>query len=102
MAQDMRLVKLISGELVLGKYDKEAGALTNAASLQVTIKPQGMQIMMLPYGYPFQHGFTASIDEKYIMFTYETLPENIEAKYHDACTRTLPQLKVDAAPTNTK
>lgn len=100
MAQDLRLVKLVSGEFVLGNYDKKAGVITQAASIQVNIKAQGMQVMILPYGYPFQNEFTASIDEKHIIYTYETLPETLEAKYHDACLRPLPALKATVPATN--
>ena len=47
MAYDIRLMKLVTGEMVIGKYDAEKDCLNEVASLQSIPTQQGMQ-MMLP------------------------------------------------------
>ena len=54
MAYDIRLMKLVTGEMVIGKYDAEKDCLNEVASLQSIPTQQGMQMMLLPYGYPFE------------------------------------------------
>ena len=52
MSKPIRLFKLVTGELVLGKFDEEANMLEDVAIIQVVPTQQGVQMMMLPYGYP--------------------------------------------------
>ena len=61
MAYDIRLVKIVSGELIIGKFDAEANALTDVAIMQTVPTQQGVQLMMLPYGYPFDQEFNGRI-----------------------------------------
>ncbi len=86
MAYDIRLVKLVTGELVMGKYDAEKDALTDVAALQTVPTQQGVQMMMLPYGYPFEAEFGGSIDGVHFMYRYKTTPEELQNKYLEACT----------------
>ena len=60
MAYDIRLMKLVTGEMVIGKYDAEKDCLNEVASLQSIPTQQGMQMMLLPYGYPFEPNFTGT------------------------------------------
>ena len=57
MALPVRLVKLVTGELALGKFDAETDTLKDVAILQIVPTQQGVQMMMLPYGYPFEQEF---------------------------------------------
>ena len=45
MAYDIRLMKLVTGEMVIGKYDAEKDCLNEVASLQSIPTQQGMQMM---------------------------------------------------------
>jgi len=84
MAYTVRLVKLVTGELVLGKYDADKKMLTEVALMQMVPMQQGMQILMLPYGYPFEQGFSGSIKEEHFMYEYTRLPDDLETKYMEA------------------
>ncbi len=84
MAYNVRLVKLVTGELVLGKGTEEG--ISDAAILQVVPSQQGVQMMMLPYGYPFEEEFKGKIESRHFLYAYEKLPEGLEAKYLEACT----------------
>lgn len=64
MAYDIRLMKLVTGEMVIGKYDAEKDCLNEVASLQSIPTQQGMQMMLLPYGYPFEPNFTGTSCKK--------------------------------------
>lgn len=86
MAYDIRLVKIVTGELVLGKYDAATDALDEVAILQMVPAQQGVQMMMLPYGYPFEQDFKGRIEGKHFLYPYKTLPEGLETKYLEACT----------------
>ncbi len=86
MAYDIRFVKLTSGETILGKYTEEGGnpRLTDVAVLQTIPAQQGVQIMLLPFGYPFDMEFDAEIDYKYVIYQYKSLSSDIENKYLEA------------------
>ena len=61
MAYDIRLMKLVTGELVIGKYDQEKDCLNDVAAIQSIPTQQGVQMMMLPYGYPFEPNFSGTL-----------------------------------------
>ena len=82
----IRLFKLVTGELVLGKFDEEANMLEDVAIIQVVPTQQGVQMMMLPYGYPFEQEFKGSISGEHFMYEYKKLPDDLETKYLEACT----------------
>ncbi|MBQ7457018.1 MAG: hypothetical protein IJS54_05405 [Desulfovibrio sp.] len=81
---EVRLAKLVNGELVLGKYDKDKDCLNEVAILQVIPTQQGVQMLLLPYGHPFESKFVASIACKHIVYLYSELPKEIENKYIEA------------------
>ena len=86
MAYDIRLVKLVTGELALGKYNAEADALEDAAIMQMVPSQQGVQMMLLPYGYPFEQDFSGRIEARHFLYVYKALPDGLETKYLEACT----------------
>lgn len=86
MAYDIRLIKLVTGELVMGKYDAAKDCLNDVAALQTVPTQQGVQMMMLPYGYPFEPQFSGIIEGKHFMYRYTRTPEELEKKYLEACT----------------
>lgn len=81
---EVALVKLVTGELVLGKYDAEKDCLTEAAILQVIPAQQGVQMLLLPYGHPFESKFVASLEGKHFLYRYSSVPKEIESKYIEA------------------
>lgn len=84
MAYDIRLMKLVTGELVIGKYDAEKDALNDVAAIQTIPSQQGVQMMMLPYGYPFESEFTGKIEGKFILYRYDSTPKELQDKYIEA------------------
>lgn len=85
MAYDVRLVKLINGDMVLGKWDEEGGVIKEPALLQMVPTQQGgMQMMLLPFGYPFDVEMSGEIDQKHILYEYQNLPEELKNKYFEA------------------
>lgn len=84
MAYDIKLIKLVTGELVIGKYNASAKALTDVAIMQTVPSQQGMQIMMLPYGYPFEQEFGGNIAESHFLYEYNKVMEEVKDKYLEA------------------
>ena len=86
MAYDIRLMKLVTGELVIGKYDAEKDCLNDVAAIQSIPTHQGVQMMMLPYGYPFEPEFSGSFEGKNFLYRYASTPKELQDKYIEACT----------------
>lgn len=86
MAYDIRLMKLVTGEMVIGKYDAEKDCLNEVASLQSIPTQQGMQMMLLPYGYPFEPNFTGTLEDRHFLYRYADTPKELQDKYIEACT----------------
>jgi len=86
MAYDIRMVKLVSGETVLGKYDAAASAINDPAILQTVPTQQGVQMMLMPYGYPFDNEFAGSIGFSHVIYEYKACPEELKTKYMEACS----------------
>ena len=84
MAYDVRMVKLIDGEMVLGKWDTEAGKLKDPAVLQTVPTEQGVQMLLMPFGYPFDMEISGEIDLSHVMYEYKTIPEELKTKYLEA------------------
>ena len=86
MAYDIRLMKLVTGELVIGKYDEASDSIKDVAAIQTIPSQQGVQMMMLPYGYPFESDFKGSIEGRHFIFRYTSTPKELQDKYIEACT----------------
>jgi hypothetical protein len=87
MAYDIRLVKLVNGEMVLGKWDLEGEKINDPAMLQTVPTQQGgMQMLLLPFGYPFEQEIDGEISFKHILYEYKTIPEELKTKYLEATT----------------
>lgn len=86
MAYDIRLMKLVTGELVIGKYQEDSDTLTDVAAIQTIPAQQGVQMMMLPYGYPFEADFDGKIEGKFFIYRYANTPKELQDKYIEACT----------------
>jgi hypothetical protein len=87
MAYDIRLFKLVTGELVIGKYDAEKDCINDAAALQTVPTQQGgVQMLMLPYGYPFETEFGGRIPGSFFLYRYKSTPDELQNKYLEAVT----------------
>ena len=87
MAYDIRLFKLVTGELVIGKFDAEKDCLSDVAALQTVPTQQGsVQMLMLPYGYPFETDFCGVIPGSFFLYRYKSTPEELQNKYLEAAT----------------
>ncbi|MDR2744680.1 MAG: hypothetical protein LBB66_05750 [Desulfovibrio sp.] len=86
MAYDIRLMKLVTGELVIGKYDEAKDCLNDAAALQTVPTQQGVQMMLLPYGYPFEQNFSATLESPAFLYRYRDTPRELQDKYIEAVT----------------
>lgn len=88
MAYDIRLVKLVNGEMVIGKYEEVDGTaqLKDAAVLQTVPTQQGVQMMLLPFGYPFDNDIDAVIEMRHSIYEYKNVPADLEKKYIEAAS----------------
>ena len=85
MAYDIRLVKIVTGDMVLGKWDEKENKLTDLAMLQMVPTQQGgVQMLLLPFGYPIDNELTGEIDGGHILYTYKSTPEDLKNKYLEA------------------
>lgn len=81
---DVKLVKLIGGELVLGEWTEGSQVIKNPAILQTVPTQQGVSMMLMPYGYPFETEIEGEIDARHVMYVYKTYPSELATKYMEA------------------
>lgn len=81
MAYDIRLMKLVNGETVIGKMGEDGAKLTDVAILQTVPTQQGVQMLILPFGYPFETEVGGEISMEHVMYEYKKFPEEIKTKY---------------------
>ncbi len=82
MAEDIRLFKLVTGEVVIGNYDANTDSISEVAQLQsAPLKQGGVQLMIIPYGVPFENTLCGTIEGKNIIYRYQETPQEIKAKY---------------------
>ncbi len=86
MAYDIRLVKLINGETVIGKWSEDGQTISDPAVLQTVPMQQGVQMMLLPFGYPFEQEITGNISTKHVLYEYTKAPEELKTKYLEAAS----------------
>jgi hypothetical protein len=87
MAYDVRLVKIVTGELIIGKFDAEANVLKDVAIIQTVPTQQGVQLVMLPYGYPFDQEVCGHIESKHFLYEYAHTPQDVQDKYLEVCSK---------------
>ena len=86
MAYDIRMAKLVSGDIAVGKFDAATSTIKDPAILQTVPTQQGVQMMLMPFGYPFDNSFDGSIASAHILFEYKNCPEELKTKYLEACS----------------
>ena len=87
MAYDIRMFKLVTGELVIGKFDEENDRVADAAVLQTLPTQQGgVQMLLMPYGYPFENEFCGAVSGAFFLYRYKKTPDDLRNKYLEAVT----------------
>lgn len=86
MAYDIRLVKLINGETVIGKWSEDGKTISDPAVLQTVPMQQGVQMMLLPFGYPFEQEICGAISTSHVLYEYTKAPEELKTKYLEAAS----------------
>ncbi|MFH1912677.1 MAG: hypothetical protein ABIK45_00165 [Pseudomonadota bacterium] len=86
MSYDIRLVKLVSGDMVIGKFNTEASTIEEPATIQAMPTQQGTQMVLLPFGYPFDQEMHGEISMDHVLFEYKYCPEELKTKYIEATT----------------
>ncbi len=87
MAEDIRLFKLVTGEVVIGNYDANTDSVGEVAQLQsVPLKQGGVQLMIIPYGVPFENVLCGTIEGRNILYRYQETPQEIKEKYFEVRT----------------
>lgn len=86
MDYDIRLVKLVSGDMIVGKFDAAARKVTDPAVIQALPTQQGTQMVLLPFGYPFDQDMHGEISMDHVLFEYKNCPEELKTKYLEAVT----------------
>jgi hypothetical protein len=71
--------------MVLGKWNEQERKLQEPAMLQ-TIPTQsgGVQMALLPFGYPFDQEIEGEISLDHVLYCYKNLPEDLKNKYMEA------------------
>lgn len=87
MAYDIRMAKLINGDNVLGKWDETEKKIKEVALLQTIPTQQGVQMLLLPFGYPFETEITGDIDMAHVLYEYKSFPEELKTKYLEATSK---------------
>ena len=85
-AFDIKMVKLVSGEIVLGKYNAEKDMLENVVQLQNVPTPQGMQMLPDPYAFPFENTLDACIEGRFILYRFAETAKELQDKYIEVTT----------------
>ncbi len=84
MAHEIKLVKLVTGDLVIGKWIEEEGKLKDPAILQTIPTQNGISMALMPFGYPFDHEIQGEISKEHVVFWYKSIPSELETKYLEA------------------
>jgi len=83
MKESIKLVKLVSGDTVIGKL--EGGKLKDVVQIQTIPTGGGVQIAILPFGFPFEEEVGGGeISEAHILYQYAKIPEELINKYLEA------------------
>ena len=84
MSHEVKLVKLINGETVLGKWFQDENKLKDIAVIQTVPTQQGAQMLILPFGYPFEAEIAGEISGDHILYFFKSTPPELETKYLEA------------------
>jgi hypothetical protein len=81
---NIRFVKLVTGDAVLATYDEENKVYQDIAAVQAIPAGNGMQIAILPFGFPYEEEIGGEISEDKVIYIYSKIPEELKEKYVEA------------------
>ncbi len=98
----VKFVKLVTGETVIGTYNPEKNGLEDVAQIQVIPGSAGIQIAILPYGFPFEEKITGFISTDKVVYEFSYVPQDLENKYYEAksnikISSTMPNANLDSS-----
>jgi hypothetical protein len=79
---EIKIVKIVTGETVIGTQVQDY--LEDVALIQVIPSSGGIQLAILPYGFPFEEKIGGKISIDKIVYEFKNIPEDIKNKYLEA------------------
>jgi len=87
MSDNIIFAKLVTGEMVLAERDESGEKIVNICQVQVMPTQQGgMQIAIVPYGFPFEEDVRGEISMANVLFQYKDVPADLSDKYVETKT----------------
>lgn len=85
MAYDIRMAKLINGDMVIGKWEADEKKIKDPAMIQAMPTQQGgVQMLLLPFGYPFDQDMGGYVLMEHVLYEYRKCPDELKTKYLEA------------------
>ncbi len=81
---DIKFVKLVTGETVIGTYNNQDNLMEDIALIQVIPGASGIQIALVPYGFPFEEKISGTISMDKVVYEFDNIPSDLESKYVQA------------------
>ena len=82
--ENIKFVKLVSGDVIIAQYDEENKIYKDIALVQAIPSGGGMQIAILPFGFPYEEEIGGEISEDKVLYVYDKTPEELKEKYVEA------------------
>lgn len=79
---EIKIVKIVTGETVIGTKVNEV--LEDVALIQIIPSSGGIQLAILPYGFPFEEKISGKIPYDKVVYEFQTVPDDIKNKYLEA------------------
>ncbi len=80
----VKFVKLVTGETVIGTYNEAKNTLEDIALIQIIPSSGGVQIAIVPYGFPFEEKIGGEISMDKVIYEFSSVPSDLENKYIQA------------------
>lgn len=81
---ETRLAKIVTGEIVMGIDAPELGGIKDVANVQIIPSGGGMQLALLPFGFPFEEDIKGFIANDKVIYEIEKIPSELIDKYTEA------------------
>jgi hypothetical protein len=83
--EDIIFVKLVSGDTCIGIKDEDKNVLKDVAVVQaVPVGNSGIQIAILPFGFPYEEDISGEVPMDKVLYTYKELPDDMKNRYIEA------------------
>ncbi len=81
---NIKFVKLVTGETIIGTYNEQKNSIEDVALIQVIPGASGIQIAIVPYGFPFEEKISGFIGMDKVVYEFANIPSDLESKYIQA------------------